>query len=465
MNVMVIGSGAREHALVWKLLQSPRVKDVYVAPGNAGTGIIAHNLPVPADDIAGLKRESIAHQVELTVVGPEVPLAEGVVDEFQSSRLRIFGPTQAAARIESSKAFAKDLMKRHGIPCADGQAFTDINAARDYLYRTGTPTVIKADGLAGGKGVVICQTIEEADYALDDAMTRMAFGVAGRQVVIEEYLEGPEVSVLGFSDGETVRVMESASDYKRALDSDLGPNTGGMGCVSPSPVSWPDLSRSAEQSVLTPAIQALKMNGCPFVGVLYAGLMLTDRGLRVLEFNCRLGDPEAQVVLPRLKTDLLDVMEACVDGRLSGVELEWDARPCVGVVMASGGYPERYQTGFPITGLDTMDDGVRVFHAGTASRPIQANSGLRRLWATDLPSPGVDALLSGDVVTDGGRVLTVVALGDTVEESRNRAYANVARIRFQDAQYRTDIGAHGSIPPIPEPRTADVVQGVLPPHA
>ena len=447
VNVLVIGSGAREHAIVWKLLQSPRVKDVYVAPGNAGTALIARNVNVQVEDLDGLRRTAIDNHVDLTVVGPEVPLAAGIVDAFQSGHLRIFGPTQAAARIEWSKGFAKELMQRHGIPCARSETFSDAVAARDYLYRVGAPVVVKADGLAAGKGVVVCQTLEDAEEAVDAAMRRMVFGSAGHVVVIEDYLEGQEVSVLAFSDGEDVLPMEPATDYKRAMDGDLGLNTGGVGSCSPPPFFGPDQARETRRTILEPAVQALKAQGTPFLGCLYAGLMMTDQGIKVIEFNARFGDPEAQVVLPRLQTDLLDILEACIDGRLGEIELKWDPSACIGVVMASGGYPEKYETGFSITGLDQLDDGIRVFHAGTAARPLPSNKGLDRLFAVGLPSPGVNALLSGDIVTSGGRVLTVVGMGDTLEEARQRVYANVARIQFEDAQYRTDIGAPETMRP------------------
>lgn len=459
-NVLVIGSGAREHAIVWKLLQSPQVKDVYVAPGNAGTALIARNIKVPVEDLSGLRKAAVENHIDLTVIGPEVPLAEGIVDYFQSSHMRVFGPTQSAARIESSKGFAKELMQRHGIPCARSETFSDPVAARDYLYRAGAPIVVKADGLAAGKGVMVCQTLEEAEEAVDAAMRRMVFGSAGHAVVIEDYLEGQEVSVLAFSDGEHVLPMEPATDYKRALDGDLGLNTGGVGSYSPPPFFGPDELQHTREMILEPAVRALKAEGSPFVGCLYAGLMMTNQGIKVIEFNARFGDPEAQVVLPRLQTDFLDLLEACVDGRLGTMELDWDPKACVGVVMASGGYPEKYETGFSITGLDQLDDGIRVFHAGTAARPLASNKGLERLFALGLPSPGVDALLSGDVVTSGGRVLTVVGMGDTLEEARQRVYANVGRIEFEDAQYRTDIGAPETMRP-PESRMVSDI--ALPP--
>lgn len=444
MNILVVGSGAREHAIVWKLLQSPRVKDIYVAPGNAGTGFIARNLEVKADDIRGLYRAAVDNTIDLTVVGPETPLAEGIVDTFQQSHMPIFGPTRAAARIEWSKAYGKELMQRCGIPCAQSATFSDVRAAQDYLYRTGAPIVVKADGLAAGKGVTVCQTYEDAVQTLEAVMVRKVFGDAGSRVVLEEYLEGPEVSLLAFSDGQTVVPMAPASDYKRVFDGDLGPNTGGMGSYSPPPFFGPGQVEAARQTVLEPAIRALREEGAPFVGVLYAGLMMTSQGMKVIEFNCRFGDPETQVVLPRLKMDLVDIVEACIQGRLEQLALDWDDQACVGIVMTSGGYPEQYKTGYPITGLERLDDGIRVFHGGTANQPLRANTGLRRLWATDLPQPSVAEVLSGHIQTTGGRVLTIVATGPTLEEARHKVYENVERIQFVDAYYRRDIG----IPPV-----------------
>lgn len=447
MNVLVVGSGAREHAIVWKLLQNPRVKDVYVAPGNAGTALIARNLPIQAGAVAELRQAARANQVELTVVGPESALAAGIVDEFESVHLPVFGPSQRAARIESSKAFAKDLMQRHGIPCARSETFSDFARAKEHLYRTGAPIVIKADGLAAGKGVTVCTEYARAEEALEEAMLRGAFGHAGRTVVIEEYLEGVEVSLLAFSDGHTVAPMVPACDYKRVYDNNEGPNTGGMGCVSPPPFFGPDLVDEARRTVLEPTIAALAAEGAPFKGVLYAGLMLTSQGLRVLEFNCRFGDPETQVVLPLLKTDLLEIMLACAHGRLDGVRVEWHNEAAVGIVMASGGYPDRFTIGHPITGLDRMDDGVRVFHGGTAPRETPQNTGLRRFYAADLPEPSLDEVLSGNVQTASGRVLTVVATGPDIPSARAKAYENAGRIQFTEAYYRRDIGILAEPPP------------------
>ena len=446
MNVLVIGSGAREHAIVWKLAQSSQVRDIYAAPGNGGTALLARNLDVRLEDPAALLKAALDHRVDLTIVGPEVPLSLGVVDLFQQNQKRVFGPTQAAARIEWSKSYAKGLMERHGIPCAYGATFDDFATAQDYLYRAGTPIVVKADGLAAGKGVLVCHTPEEAQEALEAVMVRNVFGVAGNRVVLEEYLEGPEVTIMAFTDGNTVVPMVPASDYKRAYDGDLGPNTGGMGSYSPPPFFGPEQVEYARKTILEPVIRALREEGSPFVGVLYAGIMMTSKGPKVLEFNGRFGDPETQVVLPRLKTDLVEVIKACVDGTLGALSVAWDDQACVGVVLASEGYPDQYRTGFPITGLDQMDDGVRVFHAGTAPRQLQSNTGLRRLWATDLPQAPVDQLLSGNILTAGGRVLSVVATGPTLEEARRKVYANVPRIGFQGAFYRHDIGVPAKAP-------------------
>ena len=455
MNVLVIGSGAREHAIVWKLLQNPRVKDIFVAPGNAGTAVIARNLPIQPSSLSQLRAAARTHQVELTVVGPEGALAAGIVDEFESVHLPIFGPTRGAARIESSKAFAKELMQRHGIPCANSATFTDYSEAKEYLYRAGAPVVIKADGLAAGKGVTVCAEYEPAERALEAAMVRGELGAAGRTVIIEEYLEGTEVSLLAFTDGKTVAPMVPACDYKRVYDGDEGPNTGGMGCVAPPPFFDQTLVDEARRTILEPTVAALAAEGTPFKGVLYAGLMLTSRGMKVLEFNCRFGDPETQVVLPLLKTDLLEVILACTHGRLDSVKMEWDTQSCVGVVMAAGGYPDRYGTGLPIRGLDLMDEGVRVFHAGTAPRTIPEVTGLRRLYTPEAPGPSLDEVLSGNIETAGGRVLTVVATAPDIEAARDKVYQNVARIKFEDAHYRRDIGVLRP-PPAPESRADPV---------
>ena len=441
MNVLVIGSGAREHAIAWKLAQSPRVRDIYVAPGNAGTAPVARNLPIQESDTNGLLRAARDNGIHLTIVGPEVPLAEGIVDTFQEQHMPIFGPTRNAARIESSKSFAKDLMQRHGVPCAQSQTFDRMDAAMAYIAEMGLPIVIKADGLAAGKGVAICFTHEEATTALEDSLVRRTFGMAGAMVVVEEYLEGPEASLLAFCDGKTVLPMTPAADYKRAYDYDQGPNTGGMGAYSPPPYFGQAQVDEAKRTILEPIVHALAEEGSPFVGVLFAGLMVTSRGLRVLEFNCRFGDPETQVVLPRLKTDLLSIVEACLQGQLDTITLEWDSQVSVGVVVASEGYPREYKTGYGITGLDQLADGIRVFHSGTATRPMQ-----------DRNVASVEERLGGDIVTAGGRVLTVVAMGPTLETTRERVYQNVYLIRFEGAFSRRDIGipsgSAASAPPI-----------------
>ena len=459
MNVLVIGSGAREHAIVWKLAQSNQVQNIYIAPGNGGTAFLGRNLDVQADDIPSLISAARDNHVDLTIVGPEVPLSLGVVDGFQQHHFPVFGPTQAAARIEWSKSFAKDFMRRHNIPCAESASFEDYAPARDYLYRVGTPIVIKADGLAAGKGVLICHTPEDAETALDAVLRKQVFGMAGSRIVIEEYLEGPEVTVLAFTDGETIVPMVPASDYKRIYDGDMGPNTGGMGSYSPPPFFGREQMDHVQRTVLEPTIRALREEGAPYMGVLYASLMFTENGLKVLEYNSRFGDPETQVVLPRLKTDLLDIFLACIHGRLSSVDPAWDDQACVGVVMASEGYPDKYETGFPITGLDQLDDGIRVFHAGTASPKPQVASGISRLWASE-PATSMDQLLSGNVLTSGGRVLSVVACAPTLEEARQRVYANIGRIRFKGAYYRRDIGVPATLP---EEWLRESIRPALPP--
>ena len=424
MRVLVVGNGAREHALAWKLAQSPAVEALLVAPGNAGTAAVASNVPVSPTDVEGLVALAKREAVDLTVVGPEAPLALGLADRMAEAGLTVFGPTQKAARIESSKVFAKELMREVGVPTAPFQVFDDLERARRYVAKASRPLVVKADGLAAGKGVILADGPEEALAALERIMARREFGDAGRRVVIEERLEGREVSVFAFVDGQTVSPMVTACDYKRACDGDRGPNTGGMGSYSPPPWWTPELARQVRERILEPVIHALDRMGAPYRGVLYAGLMVTHDGPQVLEFNCRLGDPEAQAILPRLKSDLADIMMRAAQGRLgeasSGDGIAWDPRACVAVVLASGGYPGDYQTGYPIEGLDRLDEGVMVFHAGTA-----------------LEGPAEDKR----VVTAGGRVLTVAALGESLQEARRRAYANVERIAFEGAFYRKDIAA------------------------
>ncbi|MFH1085101.1 MAG: phosphoribosylamine--glycine ligase, partial [Chloroflexota bacterium] len=385
-----------------------------VAPGNAGTAAISENLPVSATDIEGLARTAKEKGVELTVVGPEAPLAAGIVDRFQELGLPAFGPSRAAARIEASKAFAHDLMERHGIPCASGRVFTTYAEARSYLEQAPLPIVVKADGLAAGKGVTVAASREEALRALHDCMVARVFGPSGDVVVIEECLIGREVSVFAFTDGVHISPLVAACDYKRIGDGDRGPNTGGMGSYSPPEFWTPALAAEAMERIMRPTVRALAAEGCPYRGVLYGGLMLTEDGLKSLEFNCRLGDPETQVVLPRLETDLVEIVLATLEGRLDRLTIRWRDEACVGVVLASPGYPGDYPKGLPIEGLDCVGRDALVFHAGTR-------------------------IENGRVVTDGGRVLTVAALGRDMASARQTAYEGVARIGFQGAQHRKDI--------------------------
>ncbi len=422
LNVLIIGGGGREHALAWKLMQSPKLTQLFCAPGNGGTASIATNLPTKPTDTPALIAAVKEHNIDLTVVGPEVPLAEGVVDEFRKAHLPIFGPTKAAAAIESSKVFCKRLMLKYGIPTALAEVFDSYEKARSYIASQKPPMVVKADGLAAGKGVVIARTQEEALEALHDMMVKKVFGKAGNQVLVEECLVGLEASLLAFTDGEMVVPMVPACDYKPIFDGDEGPNTGGMGGYSPPEFLDDTLIRDITESVLKPTVRAMAEEGCPYQGVLYAGLMLTERGTKVLEFNCRLGDPETQVMLPRLKTDLLDILLAVTQGRLEEKDVRWSSEAYLGVVMASGGYPGEYKTGYPIEGLDALDEDVLVFHAGTR-HILEEGSQKARL------------------LTDGGRVLEVVASGRTVQEARRMVYDNLPRIKFQGAHYRKDIGA------------------------
>jgi phosphoribosylamine--glycine ligase len=418
VNVLLVGSGARENTIAWKLRQSPKLTDLFVAPGNAGTAALGANLPVKASDIEGLTQAARDNRCELVVVGPEDPLARGLVDRLAVEGIAAFGPSQSAARIESSKSFAKDLMDRHGIPTARSAVFDNRTDARNHIDSLSEPPVVKADGLAAGKGAIVCDSKEEALQAIDQMMGEKAvFGVAGRTVVVEERLSGREVSAHAFTDGRTTIPMPFSCDYKRALDADEGLNTGGMGAYSPP--SWlnADTARSIDQDVTSATVAAMMAQEVPYRGVLYPGIMMTPEGPKVLEFNCRLGDPEAQVLLPRLESDLLEVCLAVANNRLREVKVEWSQQACVAVVMASGGYPEEYETGFPVSGLAQLEPDVMVFHAGTA--------------LTD----------DGSVVTGGGRVLTVAALGDTMTEARAKAYRNVRHIHFSRCHYRKDIAA------------------------
>lgn len=416
MKVLVIGSGGREHALAWKLARSPRVTKLYCAPGNAGIEQVATCVAVPADDIAGLRAFAQSERIALTVVGPEAPLAEGIADEFRKARLRIFGPTRAAAQLESSKTFSKELMVRHGIPTARAQSFTELKPALDYLERERAPIVVKADGLAQGKGVVVAATLEEAREALVAMLDKRTFGQSGSRVVIEEFLDGEELTIMAFTDGSAVVPMPPAQDHKRVGDGDTGPNTGGMGAYAPAPLGSPALRTAVLDQILKPVVAAMSKAGSPFAGVLYAGLMVVKGKPYVLEFNARFGDPETQAVLPLLKTDLVDVVEAVIEHRLDQIAVEWDNRAAVCVVMASGGYPGAYQTGLPIAGLPekVLSDDVLVYHAGTKRQ-------------------------GNNVVTAGGRVLGVTGIGASLKDARARAYEMVRRISFPGCHYRSDI--------------------------
>jgi len=419
MKILVIGSGGREHALAWKLAQSPRVGEVIVAPGNAGTATEGkcRNAAVKATDLDGLLRLARDEDVALTVVGPELPLVAGVVDRFREAGLRIFGPTAAAAQLEGSKAFAKDFLARHGIPTAFYSVFTEVEPALAYLREKGAPIVVKADGLAAGKGVIVATTLAEAEAAVRDMLSGNTFGDAGARVVIEEFLDGEEASFISMVDGAHALPMATSQDHKRVGDGDTGPNTGGMGAYSPAPVVTPEVHARVMREIVEPTVAGMIADGAPFTGFLYAGLMIDASGApKVIEFNVRFGDPETQPVLLRLQSDLVDLVEAAIDGRLRDVDAQWDPRPSLGVVMAAKPYPESPVTGDVLAGLDDVPAGAKVFHAGTA----------------------LDA--QGDVVSAGGRVLCVTALGDTVADAQRNAYAGVNAISWASEFHRGDIG-------------------------
>ena len=419
MKILVIGSGGREHALAWKLAQSPRVTEVLVAPGNAGTATEhkCRNVAVKVTDIDGLFALAQDEAVALTVVGPEVPLVAGVVDRFRAASLRIFGPTAAAAQLEGSKAYAKDFLARHGIPTAYYEVHADIDTALDYIRAKGAPIVIKADGLAAGKGVIVAMTLAEAEAAVRDMLEGNAFGDAGARVVIEEFLAGEEASFISMVDGHTALPMATSQDHKRVFDGDTGPNTGGMGAYSPAPVVTPEVHARVMREVVNPTVQGMLEDGIPFTGFLYAGLMIDASGApKVIEFNVRFGDPETQPVMLRLESDLLDLLDAAIDGKLDGAHAQWNPQPALGVVMAAKPYPETPITGDVITGLGNVPASAKVFHAGTAQ----------------------DA--AGNVVSAGGRVLCVCALGDTVHAAQRAAYAGVAAIHWANEFHRNDIG-------------------------
>ncbi len=420
MKILVIGSGGREHALAWKLAQSPRVKKVYVAPGNGGTATAPRLENLPVTDIERLADFCVTEDIHLTVVGPEAPLAAGVVDHFRMRKLRIFGPTRNAARLESSKAYAKEFMQRHGIPTAQHRTFTDAQAAHEYIDQRACALVVKADGLAAGKGVVVAATPEQAHAAVSDMLERNVYGVqhgeTGASVVIEDFLEGEEASFIVLVNGRQVVPLASSQDHKRLRDGDQGPNTGGMGAYSPAPVVTPEVHARVMREIIQPTVQGMAADGHPYTGFLYAGLMIDRQGqARTLEFNCRLGDPETQPILMRLKTDLVQLLDAAIDARLDGIELQWDRRTALAVVMAAPGYPEAPQLGGPIDGIPAPEEDLRVFHAGTR-------------------------LDAGVLRTAGGRVLAVTALGDSLRMAQARAYAGVHQIRFDGMQFRQDIG-------------------------
>ena len=418
MKVLLVGSGAREHALAWRISQCPNLTRLWVAAGNAGTAALAENIEIRSSDVEGLVAAAKENSADLVVVGPEAPLALGLADRLDALGIPVFGPSQAAAQIEASKGFALDLMRDAGVPCPEFHIFSDQTIALDHLKSHPGPVVVKADGLAAGKGVLLCQDSEQGAAAVRECMSDRAFGEAGDTVVLEEYLSGPEVSVFAFCDGENLSPLVAACDYKRLEDGNLGPNTGGMGSFA-QPDFWnAELSAQVEKTVMRPVLRAMAERGTPYKGVLYAGIMLTEAGPKVLEFNCRLGDPETQVVIPLLASDPLELMMACSQGKLSQVDMRWDTKNYVGVVMVSGGYPDEYETGFEISGLD--EDGpedTMVFHAGTTLR-----------------SDGVS-------LTAGGRVLTVVGGGDSIESARSRAYSRLERISFQGARWRRDISS------------------------
>ncbi|MBH41990.1 MAG: phosphoribosylamine--glycine ligase [Chloroflexi bacterium] len=417
MNVLIVGNGAREHAIAWKLVQSTKLNKLYAAPGNGGLSQVATNAPIQSSDIQGLLTFAKDNHIDLTIVGPEIPLDAGIVDAFEAEGLRIFGPSRLAARLESSKAFAKDLFKKYDIPTARSETFSSSNAALEYVSDIEMPIVIKADGLAAGKGVTIANTIEEANNAITDCLDKDIFGNAGRKIVIEEYLIGQEVSVFTFSDGKNLSDLISACDYKRAYDLDMGPNTGGMGSFSP-PLFWnEELSETIRTKVMLPVIRGMENEGHPYKGVLYAGIILTTTGPKVLEFNCRFGDPETQVILPRLETDLIEIALSVAENRLHETAIRWSNKSCVGVVLAARGYPGGYDIGFELHNVHSYKPDSIIFHAGTR----------------------FDDEKQGQLVSDGGRILTVVGRHEDMDSARELAYETIARIGDESTYYRKDI--------------------------
>lgn len=418
MKVLVVGGGGREHALCWKIAQSPLVEKLYCAPGNPGIADIAECVHIGADEISTLCEFATAEKIDLTVVGPEVPLTMGIVDTFQSAGLDIFGPNKAAAQVEGSKGFSKDLMARYNIPTAAYRSFTDHAEAVAYIKEQGAPIVVKADGLAAGKGVIVAMTEEQAIAGVDDIMLDKVFGAAGASVVIEEFMDGEEASFFAFTDGKNILPLASSQDHKRVNDNDEGPNTGGMGAYSPAPVVTNDLYDVIVDTVVKPTIDGMAQDGCPYSGILYVGLMIKDGHPRVVEYNARFGDPEAQPLLMRMKSDIVPVLQACARGELGQEQIEWHDKAAVCVVMASGGYPSSFEKGRPISGLDNAAeiDELMVFHAGTS-------------------------LKDGAIVNNGGRVLGVTGLGDTVKEAIDKAYQGVSVVDWEEVHYRKDIGA------------------------
>lgn len=417
MKVLVVGSGGREHALVWKILQSKKVEKVFCAPGNGGIKEIAEVVNIKPDDIYALLRFVKENKIDLTITGPEVPLVRGIVDEFIKNGLKIFGPAKELAMLEGSKVFAKEAMKRFGVPTADFKVFNDANKAKEYLGQKGAPIVVKADGLAAGKGVIVAQTIDEAEKAIDDMLVKKIFGPAGERIILEDCLEGEEASILVFSDGKNIAPLVSSQDHKRIFDNDKGPNTGGMGAYSPAPVVSTKLFDEIIEKVFRPIINGFAKEGKIYKGVLYGGIMITKAGPMVLEFNVRFGDPETQAILPRLKSDLIDAITACIEGTLDKIRLEWDERACLSVVCASKGYPGSYEKHKEIKGLENagnIKDSV-VFHAGTISE-------------------------DGKIFTNGGRVLGVTGLGKGIKSAKETAYKAVDKIKFDGIYYRNDIG-------------------------
>ncbi len=413
---MVVGSGAREHALVWKIAQNHKVEKIFISPGNAGTASLAENIVIHPDDIESLATIAKDKGVDLVIVGPEQPLSLGIVDYFENLSIPIFGPTKAASQIESSKIFAKELMIQNNIPCSQGVAFSSYNEAYSYLIQQTPPFVVKADGLAAGKGIIITNSLSEASQALKDMMEGKVFGSAGSKVIIDTYISGREVSLLAFTDGKSISTMIPVCDYKKARDGDHGPNTGGMGCYSRPDFFPPQMAYKATQTVLLPAIKAMSQRGTPYKGVLYAGLMITDEGdIIVLEFNCRFGDPETQVLLPLLKTDIVDICLAVVQGRLDKIKIEWSNKACVGTVMSSAGYPASYEKGYPIIGLESIDKDALVFQTGTKLGN------------------------EGKIYNNSGRVLTLSCTGKDIEEAREKVYHNIKNIHFNGSYYRKDI--------------------------